>query len=86
MARNNRWLETIFSKCKYLMLVVVITCWVEKHAFLQQEPSYVLRLSVTFFYSCKGICSAASFNSMQDFQNASFSQENKTDFLILAYE
>lgn len=65
---------------------MVITHWEEKHAFLQQEPSRVLCLSVTFFYSCKDIWSAASFNTMQDFQNASFSQENKRDFLILAYK
>lgn len=67
-------------------MLVVITRWEEKHTFLQQEPSHVLRLTVTFFDRGEDICSGASFNSMQDFQHASFSQENKTDFLILAYE
>lgn len=63
----------------------MMTRWEEKRAVLQQEPSDVLHLSVPL-NSCKDICSTASFNSKQGFQNAAFSQENEAEILILAYK
>lgn len=65
------------------MLLVVVAHWEEKHALLPQEPFSHSLPRCHFLYSRKAVCLDASFNSTQDFQNASFSQENKTDFYWL---